>query len=151
MQREEQMIWDVREGSLGSTAWVPGLPDTWPGFEDSAVPPEKVADYLRDLRKLMDKYDYHPSLYGHFGQGCIHCRIGFDLYTASGIANWKSFMEAATDLVVRYGGSLSGEHGDGQSRGQYIAQDVRPGLDGSHARVQAHLGSGLEDEPGKSR
>ncbi len=116
----EQMIWKVREGGLGSTAWVPGRPDTWPGWEDSAVPPDKVAAYLPALRALFDKYDYNPSLYGHFGQGCIHCRVGFDLYTAPGIEKFKAFMDDAADLVVSFGGSLSGEHGDGQARGQYL-------------------------------
>ncbi|HEY5315340.1 MAG TPA: FAD-binding and (Fe-S)-binding domain-containing protein, partial [Pirellulales bacterium] len=118
--QKEEMIWKVREGGLGSTAWVPGRPDGWPGWEDSAVPPDKVAEYLPALRKLFDKYDYHPSLYGHFGQGCIHCRVGFDLYTAHGIEQFKAFMDEAADLVVSFGGSLSGEHGDGQARGQYL-------------------------------
>ena len=118
--REEQMVWKVREGGLGSTAWVSGQPDAWPGWEDSAVPPEAVGDYLRDLRKLFDKYEYHPALYGHFGQGCIHCRVQFDLYTTDGVRKYRSFMDEATDLVVSYGGSLSGEHGDGQARGEYL-------------------------------
>jgi FAD/FMN-containing dehydrogenase/Fe-S oxidoreductase len=118
--KEEEMIWKVRQGSLGSTAWVPGRPDTWEGWEDSAVAPEKVGDYLRDLRSLMDRYGYHTSLYGHLGQGCVHCRIEFDLYTAKGIASYRSFMEDATSLVVKYGGSFSGEHGDGQSRAEFL-------------------------------
>jgi FAD/FMN-containing dehydrogenase/Fe-S oxidoreductase len=117
---EEELIWKVREGGLGATAWVPGRPDTWPGWEDSAVPPEKVGDYLRDLRKLFSKYGYHPSLYGHLGQGCIHCRVGFDLYSAEGIKNWRAFLEEAVDLVVSYGGSMSGEHGDGQASGEFL-------------------------------
>jgi FAD/FMN-containing dehydrogenase/Fe-S oxidoreductase len=117
---EEHMLWKVREGGLGSTAWVPGHPDAWPGWEDSAVPVENVDPYLRDLRKLFDKYDYEPSLYGHFGQGCIHCRVPFDLYTADGVKKFRSFMDEATTLVVSYGGSLSGEHGDGQARGEYL-------------------------------
>jgi FAD/FMN-containing dehydrogenase/Fe-S oxidoreductase len=125
---QEEMIWKVREGSLGSTAWVPGMPDTWEGWEDSAVPVPRVADYLRDLRQLMNKYDYHPSLYGHLGQGCIHCRIPFDLYTAQGIKTWESFIDEATDLVVKYGGSFSGEHGDGQSRGQWLPKMFGPEL-----------------------
>ena len=78
---EESKVWEVRESGLGATAFVPNMKDTWPGWEDSAVPPEKVGPYLRDLRKLFHKYDYEASLYGHFGQGCIHCRIPFDLYT----------------------------------------------------------------------
>jgi hypothetical protein len=117
---QEEMIWKVREGGLGSTAWVSGRPDSWPGWEDSAVPPDKVGPYLRDLRKLVDKYGYHPSLYGHFGQGCVHCRVGFDLYTEEGIRHWKAFLNEAVDLVVSYGGSLSGEHGDGQARGEFL-------------------------------
>ncbi|HEY1187289.1 MAG TPA: FAD-binding and (Fe-S)-binding domain-containing protein, partial [Gemmata sp.] len=118
--REEEMLWKVREGGLGSTAWVPGHADAWPGWEDSAVPPENVATYLRALRQLFDKYDYHPSLYGHFGQGCVHCRVQFDLYTADGVKQYRSFVTEASDLVVRCGGSLSGEHGDGQSRGEFL-------------------------------
>ena len=116
----EEHIWAIREAGLGATAFVEGLPDMWPGWEDSAVPPDKVGDYLNDLRKLFQKYDYHPSLYGHFGQGCIHCRVGFDLKTHDGIENYKSFTEEAADLVVDYGGSLSGEHGDGQARGPLL-------------------------------
>jgi FAD/FMN-containing dehydrogenase/Fe-S oxidoreductase len=118
--KQEEMVWKVREGGLGSTAWVPGQPDGWPGWEDSAVPVDNVAPYLRDLRQLFDKHGYHPSLYGHFGQGCIHCRVGFDLYTAEGLANFRSFMDEATSLVVSYSGSLSGEHGDGQARGEFL-------------------------------
>jgi FAD/FMN-containing dehydrogenase/Fe-S oxidoreductase len=116
----EERIWKVREGGLGATAWTPGRPDAWPGWEDSAVPVEKVGPYLRALRDLFSKYDYHPSIYGHLGQGCIHCRVPFDLYTAEGIAKFQSFMDEATSLVVGFGGSLSGEHGDGQARGPYL-------------------------------
>jgi FAD/FMN-containing dehydrogenase/Fe-S oxidoreductase len=124
----ERMIWKVREGGLGSTAWVPGHPDTWEGWEDSAVPVDRVGDYLRDLRKLFAKYDYHPSLYGHLGQGCIHCRVAFDLYTTDGIRKYRAFAEEAADLVVSYGGSLSGEHGDGQSRGELLPRMYGPEL-----------------------
>ncbi|HTZ74877.1 MAG TPA: FAD-linked oxidase C-terminal domain-containing protein [Candidatus Aquilonibacter sp.] len=119
-KKQQQGLWDVRESGLGATAFVPGEKDTWPGWEDSAVAPEKVGGYLRDLRKLYEKYDYDPALYGHFGQGCIHCRVAFDLYTHSGIAKYRSFMEDATDLIVRYNGSFSGEHGDGQSRAEFL-------------------------------
>jgi FAD/FMN-containing dehydrogenase/Fe-S oxidoreductase len=117
---DEELIWEVREGGLGSTAWVPGLPDTWPGWEDSAVPPENVSDYLRGLRDLLNKFEYKASLYGHFGQGCIHCRISFDLYTQPGIEKYRRFLSEAADLVVHYGGSLSGEHGDGQARAELL-------------------------------
>jgi FAD/FMN-containing dehydrogenase/Fe-S oxidoreductase len=113
---EERMVWLVRESGLGATARVPGEPDTWEGWEDSAVPPEKLGGYLRDLRKLFNEYGYACALYGHFGQGCVHTRIDFDLKTAPGIAKFRSFLNDAAELVVSYGGSISGEHGDGQSK-----------------------------------
>jgi FAD/FMN-containing dehydrogenase/Fe-S oxidoreductase len=113
-------IWEVRESGLGATAFVPGEPDAWPGWEDSAVAPEKLGEYLRELRTLFQEYDYNPALYGHFGQACVHCRIDFDLTSGPGITKWRSFMGEATDLCVKYGGSLSGEHGDGQARGEFL-------------------------------
>ena len=117
---EEKLVWKVREAGLGATAWVPGQQVTWEGWEDSAVPPERVGPYLRELKALYDKHGYQGALYGHFGQGCIHTRITFDLVTAEGIRNYRSFMEDATDLVVRFGGSISGEHGDGQSKAEFL-------------------------------
>ena len=119
-EAQEKKLWEVRESGLGATAWVPGEPRAHPGWEDSAVPPDKVGDYLKDFRKLFDKYDFKPSLYGHFGQGCIHCRIGFDLLTQPGIDKYKNFTVEASKLVVSYGGSNSGEHGDGQARGDLL-------------------------------
>ena len=127
-KKEQHHIWEIRESGLGATAFVPGEPDAWPGWEDSAVAPEKVGNYLRELRQLYDKYGYNPALYGHFGQGCIHCRVDFDLYTAAGIKHWRSFMDEATGLVVRYGGSLSGEHGDGQARAEFLGKMFGPEL-----------------------
>lgn len=117
---EKEMVWEIRESGLASTAWVKGMPDFWPGFEDSAVPPERMADYLRAFRQLLDRYDYHPSLYGHFGQGCLHCRIDFDLYTKPGLSKYRDFMKDATEVVIAHGGVLSGEHGDGQARGEFL-------------------------------
>jgi Fe-S oxidoreductase/FAD/FMN-containing dehydrogenase len=119
---DTEHIWQVREAGLGTTAFVPGEPDTWEGWEDSAVAPEKLGGYLRDLRALYNKYEYNSVLYGHFGQGCVHCRVSFDLMSEPGIRKWRSFMEEATDLCVRYGGSLSGEHGDGQARAEFLGK-----------------------------
>ena len=117
---QEKLLWEIREAGLGATAWVPGEHVTWEGWEDSAVPPDRVGEYLRDLKKLYDKHGYIGALYGHFGQGCIHTRITFDFETAEGIRNYRSFMDDATSLVVRYGGALSGEHGDGQSKAEFL-------------------------------
>jgi FAD/FMN-containing dehydrogenase/Fe-S oxidoreductase len=117
---EEDTVWKMREAGLGSTALVPTKPRTWEGWEDAAVPPARVGDYLRDFRKLLVDHHYACSLYGHFGDGCIHTRIDFDFRTAEGISRYRSFVEDAADLVVHYGGSLSGEHGDGQSRAELL-------------------------------
>lgn len=113
-------VWKIRKSGLGATARVPGEDDNWPGWEDSAVAPEHVGNYLRDLRGLFREHGYHCSLYGHFGQGCIHTRINFDLKSSEGIQTYRRFIEKAADLVLKYGGSFSGEHGDGQSRGELL-------------------------------
>jgi len=117
---QEELLWKVRESGLGATAWVPGEPNGGPGWEDSAVPPDKVGIYLKELRDLFTKYKLFPSIYGHFGQGCIHCRVGFDFLTEEGIEKYKQFTIEASHLVVKHGGSLSGEHGDGQARGDLL-------------------------------
>lgn len=124
---EQKAIWKIREAGVGASR-VPGVEDAWPGWEDAAVPPEKLGDYLRDLFALMARYGYAYTLFGHFGQGCIHIRIAFDLKTADGVKKYRSFTSEAADLVVSYGGSLSGEHGDGQARGELLPKMFGPDL-----------------------
>ncbi len=113
-------VWGMRESAVGATAMVPGRPWTGPGWEDSAVRPERLGAYLRELRKLWDGYGYDADMYGHFGDGCLHCRINFDLETADGVRAFRRYLDEAADLVVGFGGSLSGEHGDGQARGELL-------------------------------
>ncbi|NGM86382.1 FAD-binding protein [Parapusillimonas sp. SGNA-6] len=125
---EEKLIWTVRESGLGATAHVPNKRITWEGWEDAAVPPDRLGAYLRDFRKLLDRYAYQGDLYGHFGQGCVHTRIDFDLETQEGIGVFHRFLNDAADLVVRYGGSLSGEHGDGQSKAEFLSRMYGPDL-----------------------
>jgi FAD/FMN-containing dehydrogenase/Fe-S oxidoreductase len=120
--REQARIWEIREAAVGTTSHDPRLGDSWPGWEDSAVPPARLAGYLRELKALLNRFGYGAALYGHFGEGCIHARINFDLATPAGIRKHRSFMEEAADLVVAYGGSLSGEHGDGQARGELLSR-----------------------------
>ncbi|MBX6311739.1 MAG: FAD-binding oxidoreductase [Isosphaeraceae bacterium] len=127
-EMEEEHLWKVRESGLGATARIPGEKDAWEGWEDSAVPPDKVGPYLRDLRQLFNKYGYKCALYGHFGQGCIHTRIDFDLKTTDGVEHFRRFLDEAGDLVVRYGGSISGEHGDGQSKAALLPKMFGPEL-----------------------
>ncbi|MEE2034566.1 FAD-binding and (Fe-S)-binding domain-containing protein, partial [Rhodococcus chondri] len=117
----KKQMWAAREAGLGATAYPRHEPETHEGWEDAAVPPDRLGDYLRDFRALLDRYGYGTaSLYGHFGQGCVHTRIPFDLRTADGIAKYRAFAEDSAHLVVDYGGSLSGEHGDGQSRAELL-------------------------------
>ena len=121
-------LWRIREAGLAATAFPPDGEDHWPGWEDSAVPPERVAPYLRELSRLYAKYDYRGAFYGHLGQGCIHSRINFDLRSAEGIRKWRAFLDEAADLVVSHGGSLSGEHGDGQARAELLEKQFGPEL-----------------------
>ncbi len=127
-QQKAKRVWEVRESSLGVTSHVPGEPLNWEGWEDAAVAPEKLGGYLRDLRKMFAAYGYKGSLYGHFGHGCVHTRINFDLRSKEGIAKFRKFMEEAADLVVGYGGSISGEHGDGQARAELLPKMFGPEL-----------------------
>jgi Fe-S oxidoreductase len=146
---QEAILWEVREAGLGATALVPGEPLTWEGWEDSAVPPDRLGDYLRDLRKLFDRYGYSGAFYGHFGQGCLHTRINFDLETATGIRRWRAFLDDAADLVVGYGGSFSGEHGDGQSRAELLPKLYGPDLVRAFGEFKAIWDPDNKMNPGK--
>lgn len=119
---QQEQIWTVRESGMAAAAIVPGEAPYWPGWEDSAVPPVNCGAYLRGLRALMQQYGYNGAFYGHFGEGCLHTRIDFDLRSGPGIDKFRSFVSEAADLVVRFGGSLSGEHGDGQSRAELLSK-----------------------------
>jgi FAD/FMN-containing dehydrogenase/Fe-S oxidoreductase len=151
-EREDE-LWSVREAGLGATAHVPHRRDTFEGWEDSAVHPDHLGDYLRDLRKLYDEFGYSdeamPSLYGHFGQGCVHTRIPFDLYTTEGVATYRRFMERAAGLCVSHTGSLSGEHGDGQSRGELLVKMFGAELVGAFGELKAIFDPGDKMNPGK--
>ncbi len=115
-------LWEVREAGLAASSFPKGEADHYPGWEDAAVAPEDLPGYLGDLRALFDRYGYTGAFYGHLGDGCIHSRADFDLRTPPGVARYRAFMEEAADLVVSYGGSLSGEHGDGQQRGELLTR-----------------------------
>jgi FAD/FMN-containing dehydrogenase/Fe-S oxidoreductase len=117
---KEEHIWEARESGLPASARVPDEPDTWEGWEDSAVPVENLAPYLREFRALLDRSGWLCTFYGHFGQGLLHTRIDFPLKTAEGVRQYERFGREAAELVVRFGGSMSGEHGDGQSRAEFL-------------------------------
>jgi len=125
---EAASVWYVRESALGATVFVPGEPDRWEGWEDAAVPPARLGAYLRSLFALMAEYGYSSPLYGHYGQGCVHMRINFDFRSEPGLRKFREFIDCATDVVLAYGGSLSGEHGDGQARAALLPKMFGPEL-----------------------
>jgi FAD/FMN-containing dehydrogenase/Fe-S oxidoreductase len=150
-EREAELI-ELREAGLGATAHPTAKHETWEGWEDSAVDPSDLGDYLHDLRELLNRCGYdetETSLYGHFGQGCVHTRIPFELRTADGIAQYRSFVQQAAELVVRYGGSLSGEHGDGQSRGELLTTMFGPDMVRAFGDFKAIFDPGNRMNPGK--
>jgi FAD/FMN-containing dehydrogenase/Fe-S oxidoreductase len=125
---EAASVWHVRESALGALVFVPGEPDRWEGWDDAAVPPVHLGQYLRGITKLMAEYGYSSPLYGHYGQGCVHMRINFNYRTVEGLRDYREFIDRAADLVLSFGGSLSGEHGDGQSRAALLPKMFGPEL-----------------------
>ncbi|MDX3608871.1 MULTISPECIES: FAD-binding and (Fe-S)-binding domain-containing protein [Streptomyces] len=116
----QRALWRIREDAAGTATRMPDGSEAWPGWEDCAVPPARLGAYLRDFRALLAEHGLRGTPYGHFGDGCIHVRIDFDLMTDAGVARFRRFSEETADLVVAHGGSLSGEHGDGQARAELL-------------------------------
>ncbi|WP_425957042.1 FAD-binding and (Fe-S)-binding domain-containing protein [Xylanimonas sp. McL0601] len=115
---EATKMWQIRADGAGLAGRTPAGEQAWPGWEDSAVPPEKLGAYLRDLDALMARYGVDGLPYGHFGDGCVHLRIDIPLEASGSVL--RTFMTEAAELVARYGGSLSGEHGDGRARSELL-------------------------------
>ncbi|MEU6040378.1 FAD-binding and (Fe-S)-binding domain-containing protein [Actinomadura sp. NPDC047616] len=146
----EERLWKLREAGLGATAYPPGRPETHEGWEDAAVAPDQLAAYLRDFRTLLREFGYDGcSLYGHFGQGCVHTRIPFDLRDPDGVDKYRRFAQRAARLVAASGGSLSGEHGDGQSRGELLPIMFGDDVVELFARVKHIFDPGDRMNPGK--
>ncbi|MFJ2959324.1 FAD-linked oxidase C-terminal domain-containing protein [Streptomyces sp. NPDC087270] len=124
----QRSLWRIREDAAGTATRMPDGTEAWPGWEDCAVPPARLGAYLRDFRALLAEHGLRGTPYGHFGDGCVHARIDFDLVDKAGVARFRRFSEAAADLVVSHGGSLSGEHGDGQARAEFLPKMYGPEL-----------------------
>ena len=146
---EIKRAWHVRESGLGVVSHVPGEPGAWEGWEDAGVAPEKLGGYLRDLRKLLDAHGYRAVMYGHFGHACVHLRISFDFETTDGVRRFRRFVEEAADLVVSYGGSFSGEHGDGQARAELYPKMFGPELVQAFREFKALWDPDWKMNPGK--
>ncbi|WP_189973191.1 FAD-binding and (Fe-S)-binding domain-containing protein [Streptomyces avidinii] len=116
----QRALWRIREDAAGTATRMPDGRMAWPGWEDCAVPPARLGAYLREFRALLAAHGLRGSPYGHFGEGCVHVRIDFDLVSAAGVARFRAFSGELADLVVAHGGSLSGEHGDGQARAELL-------------------------------
>jgi len=147
----QNKVWSIRETGASAVALTiePGSPDPVVGWEDAAVDPLRLGDYLRAFQALVDRYGYQTSLYGHFGDGCVHARITFDLRTAQSIGTWRAFLREAAELVVRYGGALSGEHGDGQAKAEFLPVMYGPELMQAMQRFKAIWDPANRLNPGK--
>jgi FAD/FMN-containing dehydrogenase/Fe-S oxidoreductase len=142
-QRE---LWRLREEGSGISTRMADGAEAWPGWEDTAVPPERLGAYLRDLRALLERHGLRGIPYGHFGEGCIHIRIDFDLIDGRDV--FRRFLEEGADLVVRHGGTLSGEHGDGQVRAELLPRMYSPQVMAAFARFKAYWDPGDRMNPG---
>ena len=111
-------LWRIREDGAGLGGRTPANAPAWPGWEDAAVPPEKLGAYLREFEALMRTYQLDSLVYGHFGDGCVHARIDFPFSTRPEV--FREFVMAAGDVVASFGGSMSGEHGDGRARSELL-------------------------------
>ncbi len=117
---EAAALWRIRADGVGLAGRTPAGNQAWPGWEDAAVPPANLGAYLAEFDALMDRYGVVGLPYGHFGDGCIHVRIDLPLTREEDVPEFRSFMEDAARLVGKYGGSISGEHGDGRARGALL-------------------------------
>lgn len=132
----QRALWRIREDASGTATRMPDGTEAWPGWEDCAVPPARLGAYLRDFRALLAHHGLRGTPYGHFGDGCIHVRIDFDLLTPAGVSRFRRFSEELADLVVAHGGSLSGEHGDGQARAELLPRMYGDELVGLFSRFK---------------
>jgi FAD/FMN-containing dehydrogenase/Fe-S oxidoreductase len=119
---DQSRVWSIRElgASASSLSDTPDELDPLVGWEDAAVDPARLGGYLREFYQLIDRYGYKTSLYGHFGDGCVHAWITFNLRTKEGLRDWREFLAQAAELVAKYGGSINGEHGDGKAKSEFL-------------------------------
>jgi FAD/FMN-containing dehydrogenase/Fe-S oxidoreductase len=121
---DARRLWRIREDGAGLGGRTPAGAPAWPGWEDAAVPPENLGNYLRDFTKLLAQHGVDGLAYGHFGDGCVHVRLDFPL--ADRPQAFRAFLLDAAALAAAHGGSMSGEHGDGRARGELLPAMYSP-------------------------
>lgn len=148
---KQALIWSIRETGASAVALSvdPSKPDPIIGWEDAAVDPLRLGDYLRRFQALVDRHGYETCLYGHFGDGCVHARITFDLRSAEGVLIWRRFLREAAELVVEFSGSLSGEHGDGQAKAEFLPIMYSPDIISAMEQFKAIWDPAQRLNPGK--
>lgn len=145
----QRRLWRIREEGAGLATRLPDGSEAWSGWEDAAVPPERLGDYLREFEALLDKHGRRGVVYGHFGDGCLHVRIDFPFTAPDARLRYREFMSAAADLVVAHGGSLSGEHGDGQARSELLPKMFPPNVLDAFRGFKAAFDAGNGMNPGR--
>ncbi|WP_233507290.1 FAD-binding and (Fe-S)-binding domain-containing protein [Jiangella anatolica] len=136
-ESEAAALWRIRADGAGLGGRTAAGAPAWPGWEDAAVPPERLGGYLRDFDALLAEHGLAGLPYGHFGDGCVHVRL--DLPLAGAPERLRPFLVDAARLVASYGGSLSGEHGDGRARGELLPLMYSPAAIGLFERFKALL------------
>ena len=142
-------LWRIREDGAGLGGRTPANAPAWPGWEDAAVPPARLGEYLREFFVLLAEFGIDGLAYGHFGDGCVHCRLDFPLADQPKL--FRDFLFDAAELVAGYGGSMSGEHGDGRARGELLPAMYSAAAIELFGQVKAHLRSGQPAQPGGDR
>jgi FAD/FMN-containing dehydrogenase/Fe-S oxidoreductase len=145
----QRLLWRIREEGAGLATRLADGGEAWSGWEDAAVPPERLGGYLREFEKLLAAHGRRGLVYGHFGDGCLHVRIDFPLTAPDARTRYRDFLQAAAELVVAHGGSLSGEHGDGQARSELLPVMYPPGVLAAFRAFKAAFDPGNGMNPGR--
>ena len=145
----QQAIWHVREAALGLSMSMKGDAKALSFVEDAAVPPDRLRDYIRDLLALVARHGTVAGVYAHASVGCLHVRPVIDLKTGEGVRTFESIASETADLVLAYGGALSGEHGDGLVRSPFMERMFGAELYGAFRQIKRTFDPDGLFNPGK--
>lgn len=133
---EQRQVWAVRKVGLGILLSRAGDRKPWAFIEDLAVPVESLGEFVRAMEKIVAAYGTHSEIYAHASAGCLHIRPLVDLKTVRGVADLRGIAAEAVRLALRLGGSVSGEHGDGQARSEWLEQMFGSELVGAFRKLK---------------